>query len=366
MATRGSIPKIMEMAGVQMLPAPAGVAWIRRELTSHAYRGEVIVAGELGMMATEYHNTGGVDPEAIADVDRPHGPMTGRVTMSVHDGVVMHTVLDPAQPFLDDHRIDGTPVLPGVMGMEAFAEAAVLLAPDLHVLAVEDVTFAAPLKFYRDEPREITVQAVLCPDGEELVAHCRLSAERTLPGQSAPQRTVHFTGSVRLGRTAPQPEHTTPLGDATGPTMDAGRVYSFYFHGPAYRVVASAWRSGASSVAVLADPLPANHRPADLPLVTAPRLVELCFQTAGLWQAGLEDRLALPMAVGSARLLADPAGAVRPLFARATQTGPDSFDCSVIDAAGSVIAGLHGYRTIPLPTVIPEAVAADLHDTFRT
>ena len=33
MATRGSIPKIMEMAGVQMLPPDAGVAWIRREVT---------------------------------------------------------------------------------------------------------------------------------------------------------------------------------------------------------------------------------------------------------------------------------------------------------------------------------------------
>ena len=36
MATRGSIPKIMEMAGVQMLPPEAGVAWIRRELASGA------------------------------------------------------------------------------------------------------------------------------------------------------------------------------------------------------------------------------------------------------------------------------------------------------------------------------------------
>ena len=34
MATRGSIPKIMEMAGVQVLPPEAGVAWIRRELAS--------------------------------------------------------------------------------------------------------------------------------------------------------------------------------------------------------------------------------------------------------------------------------------------------------------------------------------------
>ncbi len=51
MATRGSIPKIMEMAGVQMLPPEAGVAWIRRELTSGTTDGEVIVAGTLGMMA---------------------------------------------------------------------------------------------------------------------------------------------------------------------------------------------------------------------------------------------------------------------------------------------------------------------------
>ena len=32
----GSIPKIMEMAGIEMLPPEAGVAWIRRELTSGA------------------------------------------------------------------------------------------------------------------------------------------------------------------------------------------------------------------------------------------------------------------------------------------------------------------------------------------
>ena len=34
MATRGSIPKVMEMAGIDMLPPEAGVPWIRRELTT--------------------------------------------------------------------------------------------------------------------------------------------------------------------------------------------------------------------------------------------------------------------------------------------------------------------------------------------
>jgi hypothetical protein len=86
------------------------------------------------------------------------------------------------------------------MGIEAFAETARLLAPDHHVVGIEQVAFDAPLKFYRDEPRTITVQALLRPDGDDLVADAQLSAERMLPGQAEPQRTVHFTGRVRLAR----------------------------------------------------------------------------------------------------------------------------------------------------------------------
>ena len=74
------------------------------------------------------------------------------------------TELDPAtQPFLDDHRIDGTPVLPGVMGIEAFAEAACLLAPGWEVSAIEDVEFLDPFKWYRDEPRRVEVHVRAVP-----------------------------------------------------------------------------------------------------------------------------------------------------------------------------------------------------------
>src|SRR5579859_4286722 len=41
MATRGSIPKVMEMAGIDMLPPEAGVPLIRRELISGGTRGEI-------------------------------------------------------------------------------------------------------------------------------------------------------------------------------------------------------------------------------------------------------------------------------------------------------------------------------------
>jgi NAD(P)-dependent dehydrogenase (short-subunit alcohol dehydrogenase family) len=66
MATRGSIPKIMEMAGIEMLAPEAGVAWIRRELISGGHRGEVVVvAGTLGTLTAEYDETGGLDADRI-------------------------------------------------------------------------------------------------------------------------------------------------------------------------------------------------------------------------------------------------------------------------------------------------------------
>ncbi len=370
MATRGSIPKIMEMAGVQMLPPEAGVAWIRRELTSGTTDGEVIVAGILGMMAGEYHENGGVESASLIGDAVARGPMVGTALMSVHDGVVVRTTLDPAeQPFLNDHRIDGVPVLPGVMGMEAFAETAGLLSPDHHVVAIEDMSFDAPLKFYRDEPRTLIIQAVVHPDGDDLVADCQLVAERVLPGSETPQRTVHFTGRVRLGPgQAPTTEAGTepePAPDPSGPALATDSIYSFYFHGPAYQVVASAWRSDDVSIGVLADPLPDNHVPSDLSLVTVPRLVELCFQTAGLWQAGRDDRLALPMQLGRVRVVSDPTAAVGALHAQARETDPGVFDCAVADAEGTVIVRLDGYRTVPLPAPIPDDVAAALHATYR-
>ena len=116
MATRGSIPKVMAAAGIEMLPPEAGIAWIRRELTAGSYRGEVVVAGRLGLMMSEPDPAGGLDTAAIST--SAAGPMAASVTgMGVYSGLTVETRLDPAaQPFLHDHQIESTTVLPGVMG----------------------------------------------------------------------------------------------------------------------------------------------------------------------------------------------------------------------------------------------------------
>jgi NAD(P)-dependent dehydrogenase (short-subunit alcohol dehydrogenase family)/acyl carrier protein len=361
MATRGSIPKIMEMAGVQMLPPEAGVAWIHRELASSGYRGEVVVAGRLGLMAAEYADHGGLD---TARLERT-GPMIDEVTASAHHGLVVSTTLDPTQqPFLDDHRIDGTAVLPGVMGMEAFAEAASLIAPaGTRVAAVEDVTFLAPVKFYRDQPRTVTVTVRLedGPDGE-LLGRCALTAERVLPGQDAPQVTTHFTGTVRLSRDGAAAETTDPVSEAEGTTLAPEEVYALYFHGPAYQVVGAAFADDGAAVARMTDPLPGNHHPDDAPLTGLPRHVELCFQAAGLLEAGRDARMALPAAVRSSRVLGtSPQGAV---YALARRGDDGAFDCVVVDEGGQVLVRVDGYQTVALPTPVPDDVLHPLAEAF--
>jgi hypothetical protein len=241
------------------------------------------------------------------------------------------------------------------------------LATDWQVVAVENVDFRAPLKFYRDEARTLTITALLRPDGADLVADCSLAADRTLPGSPQPQRTVHFTGSVRLRTQRSDPEAGKPVGRAVeAPTVTHDDVYRLYFHGPAYQVVAESWQDDGAAVARFATDLPSNHEPADLPTVLEPRLVELCFQTAGLLEAGRTGRLALPAHVGSLVLVGAPStdadGAVVAV-ARAVTGRTDEqagFDCAVLDDDGRVILRIHDYRTVALPAELSDEIRGPL------
>ena len=350
MATRGSIPKVMEMAGIDMLPPEAGIPLIRRELTCGATRGEIVIGQSLGMLLKEWDESGGLDTSRPAS----KGPMLGAVVSAgVFSPFRIETTLDPkVQPFLYDHQIDGTPVLPGVMGVEAFAEAALALLPRWHIEAMEEVSFLAPFKFYRYEPRTVTVETVIRPQGEGLVAHCRLIGHRTLPNQREPQTVIHFTARVLLARQAPKMPPGAPA-KIEGNVINAGEIYQLYFHGPAYQVVERAWWNGKQIVGLMADKLPGNHHPAELVTAMAPRLIELCFQTAGICEMGSDGRMGLPLHID--RLTVSPrlGESDGPMYAVVTRKPErNSFDAEVIDRAGNRLVCLTGYHTISLPDAI--------------
>ena len=253
------------------------------------------------------------------------------------------------------------------MGIEAFAEAALWMLPGWHVEAIEEVNFLAPFKFYRNEPRTLTIQAVFYPQGDALTADCRLIGSRPLPNQAEPQVTTHFTARVRLTK-QPQPAAVAapPLDTPAGSTMEAADIYRVYFHGPAYQVLERAWRDGNRIVGLMAKNLPSNHHPPERPTLAAPRLIELCFQTAGLWEMSVQGRMGLPQHVHQVCLW--PLGVRRPAEARPRMASHDirgrlyavvtpdpdhgSFDAEVVDTTGKQYVRLSGYRTVALPSSV--------------
>ena len=357
MATRGSIPKVMELAGIDMLPPEAGIPLIRRELTTGATRGEIVIGQRLGVMLNEWDATGGLDPgPAEAGKHLPAiGPMVGKVaSMSLYDGYSVESTLDPpSQPFLHDHQIEGTPVLPGVMGIEAFAETALCLLPGWRVEAIEDISFITPFKFYRSEPRVVRIETHIHPLGERLVADCRLIGYRSLPNLKEPQATTHFTARVRLAKQPVQTPTARAFVTPVGSCVEASDLYRLYFHGPAYQVVERAWWDGKHVIGLLVKGLPPNHYPLDLDTVVAPRLIELCFQTAGVWELSMRGRMGLPQAVRQISEFRAPNAADGSLYAVVT---PDeirgSFDADVMDERGNCYLRLSGYQTVALPDAV--------------
>ena len=148
-------------------------------------------------------------------------------------------------------------------------------------------------------------------EGDEVIAACRLTGSRQLAAADAPQTTLHFRGRVRLG-SPPRADSTGPPPAADGPAVGAGDVYRIYFHGPAYQVVGSAWRSEDASVARWAEGVPANHRPDDLPLPAHLAVCDLVYrpiETKLLRQARAAGATALD---GLGMLFFDPA--IRRIF----------------------------------------------------
>jgi hypothetical protein len=105
-------------------------------------------------------------------------------------------------------------------------------------------------------------------------------------------------------------------------------------------------------IGLLAKDLPDNHHPSNLPTLMAPRLIELCFQTAGLWEMGAQARMGLPQhldQVSSWPMFELPEAR---LYALVTPGPEGTFDAEVVDAKGNLYVRLGGYRTIAMPGAV--------------
>ncbi len=374
MASRGYIPALMERAGIDMLKPEAAAPLVLQELQHNPGSGEAVLAGSLGIMAKSRHANGGLDlalaNKALTEGTPIHVMLSRATDFDLQQGILLEADLDPQiEPFLKDHSMNGIPLLPGVMGIEGFSVAAQHVSSVLgsgksgyEVTNLEDVSFLTPFKFYRGEPRRITWKAQVLRESSGLVAHVTLELDLALKTNRV-EHKVHFSGKVHL-----EPLHSQKEMTATPPiwngayTVNAEEIYRLYFHGPAFQVLDGVQLSGNTVLGKLRSHLP-PFTAGGLELLSTPVLVELCLQTAGIWEAGKTGALSLPSSIGFIHLYNSKVDGI-PVYAEVTPSkdadGRLCFDARVIDAKGHLFLEISDYKTSPLPYTVEDNILAPM------
>jgi len=138
-----------------------------------------------------------------------------------------YTVIVDARtcPFIDDHRVKGQAVVPVVMAVEWFARAARALAPDLGLVALEELRVLRGIRLADFEGK-----------GDRFVVRVHEVAPNELAAEVLGTGGArHYSAKVRLG-VSPTPR--APLTLAGPRTPWAHPVYGdALFHGPQFQVI---------------------------------------------------------------------------------------------------------------------------------
>jgi NAD(P)-dependent dehydrogenase (short-subunit alcohol dehydrogenase family) len=368
MASRGTIPQMMEQAGIGMIPLKEGATSVRLSLAS-GQTGELVVGTRFGELEKGLHAIE-MDLEKLRSriaTDTEKFPLlTEVIDWNANTGLHLEVEFDPAsEPYLDHHRIEGTAVVPGVMAVESFSEAVRLIYPNPGILSVEALSFEAPLKLYRDEPRRASLYLVPTWIKHETVFQVRMETTRELKGGRS-QTICHYRAHIQVhGRQESPARMLSPARENKDMTIKKQAIYDFFFHGPSFQVLEQANTADDGSLAGHLDSdckNPAMSKPSKM--TSSPMLTELAFQTAGLLEARNHDRLGLPAGVEKLSIHnpqpGDP-GKIVAWVVDKSHNDEGRYSAKVVDERGYILVELDGYRTSSLPGGLPEQVQSGLN-----
>ena len=211
------------------------------------------------------------------------------------------------------------------------------------------------------KPTTLYLSAVGRPGpGDTVVVDVQLSSRlQPKPGMPVHER-LHSHASVVLDRAA-RGEKTVAFAPPTEVTVDDRAIYRVFFHGPTYRVLEGVRLEDGHVVGIMRRGLPPNAREAGAAELVVPRLIELCFQTAGVFDISRRKAFGLPAGLESLRLYRPAELEGDRFFAEVwPREGSRGFDAHVVDSSGNVRLELSGYHTVTLPDA---KTLAELHES---
>jgi NAD(P)-dependent dehydrogenase (short-subunit alcohol dehydrogenase family) len=337
--------------GVRLVPAAAGARMLAEELRPGSATDAEVVIGD---------GPWPVAPPAEAGCGRL--PLVDPAALVRHGdgGVELEVELDPrVHRYLEDHRLDGRPVLPAAMALELVAEVAQAARPDRIVTGVRELRVLKGVIVDPPPARLLVVAAPrLHPDGgspSTADVDVTISAART----GGP---LHYSAVVEASDS--WPVAPPPLPPATAPNAEsiaAEEAYGRYmFHGPAFQCIQeipAIDETGAVATMLPSDPDaclagPCAERPGGW--LTDPVLVDGGPQLAIVWSRLHRDRTPLPARFGHFRRFAPVGGGPMRCDLRVLPESTAEVllgDVTWTDDDGRVVAVLEGMELILSPAL---------------
>ncbi|MFE4968800.1 SDR family NAD(P)-dependent oxidoreductase [Streptomyces sp. NPDC056660] len=276
-----------------------------------------------------------------------HPLLSGAVRTVGADGLLLLGRLSTDdQPWLADHAVDGTVLVPGAV----LAELALYAGELVGTGRLEELTLQQPLVLPADEPGDdgaVEIQVAVGPPEQDglrsLTVHARpVPAEGDDDPLGAPW-TAHAAGTLAPAGQRP-PARPAPWPPEGAEPVDIDALYDDlalkgYQYGPAFRAVRAAWRSGDEVHAELSLATPG------IPATSggfriAPTLLDAALHASGV--AGLfpdDGAVRLPFVWRGLRRYSDAPDTVR-LRLRLRRGDGDGVSVSLTAADGAPVADL--------------------------
>ncbi|GLL08696.1 hypothetical protein GCM10017581_104640 [Dactylosporangium matsuzakiense] len=295
------------------------------------------------------------DPAGLGLAPAGHPLLGAAVPLAGSDGYLFTNRLSIAdQPWLADHRVMDTVILPGT----AMVELALRAGEAVGCERLDELTLQAPLVL----PEAGAVQLQLTVGAADEFGTRPVQIHTRGSGAADETWTAHATGRLGTGRSWDAPDLTAwpPAGAEPVPADDlyerldaAGFAY-----GPSFRGLRRVWRLDGAVYAEVA--LDTAERATAGKYLLHPALLDAALHTLA-FADGVAGRGVLPFSFEGVTLDATGAAALR---VRLTPSGPDAVAVDLADHTGRPIAAVHSLVLRPVTADQIKAARSPYHDSL--
>jgi malonyl CoA-acyl carrier protein transacylase len=384
MAASESVRRVQEeQRGVRFVGVEEGVQTLVRELSYGGDDPETLVFGDTGT-----NSWGGMDAaldkqrRRIATVVGPSGHINDRLNHPLIDEVrhrdgttvwATKRLRADIDLYLPDHAVRGVGTFPGTLHVEAQAEAASLLCPDLALVAAEDIEF---LRYIKDNPKfPLTLDlraGVSTTEGDRRKVSAEIRSDLVgSAGHLLEAGRLHSTGYYWFAEQAaipPEPDVSVPQLLTHAEPIDLDSLYQrtskHLAFGPAFRHVLAAWSVGdGETVSEIRVPdTRGMFSFATSPQFrTMPIVIDNALRASMLWMYQDSGQFRVPVSIGLMRFFRSPLPTERlHAFSRVTKTeesGADRVhaDVQITDASGALLCDI---RDLVVTSIGSDAITA--------